>query len=89
MAKKSNNLTFEQQKKLLLTPCKTRQELKNWIKYHLSLELPDVTVSRYSDTNPLDVIWEVYRICVLRQNPDNIQELLLPAEDQERLSEWP
>ena len=50
-------LTFEQQKKLLLTPCKTRQELKNWIKYHLGLELPDVTVSRYSDTNPLDVIW--------------------------------
>jgi len=72
-------LTFDQQRKLLLTPCNTRQELKNWIKYHLSLELPDVTVSRYSDTNPLDVIWEVYRICVLKQNPDNIQELLFVA----------
>lgn len=72
-------LTFEQKKKLLLTPCKTRQELKNWIKYHLSLELPDITVSRYSDTNPLDVIYEVYRICVLQQNPDNIQELLFVA----------
>lgn len=72
-------LTFEQQKKLLLTPCKTRQELKNWIKYHLGLELPDVTVSRYSDTNPLDVIWEVYEICVLRNNPDNIIELLYVA----------
>lgn len=76
---KGPNLTFNQRKKLLLTPCKTRQELKNWIKYHLELELPDVTVSRYSDTNPLDVIWEVYRICVLRQNPDNIQELLFVA----------
>ena len=72
-------MTFEQQKKLLLTPCKTRQEVKIWIKYHLGLELPDVTVSRYSDTNPLDVIWEVYRICVLVQNPDNIQELLFVA----------
>jgi phage terminase large subunit len=76
-------LTFEQQQKLLLTPCKTRQELKNWIRYHLGpsgiTELPDVTVSRYSDTNPLDVIWEVYRICVLRQNPENIQELLFVA----------
>jgi phage terminase large subunit len=76
---KLKQLTFEQQKKLLLTPCNTRQELKNWIKYHLSLELPDVTVSRYSDTNPLDVIWDVYKICVLRQNPDNIQELLYVA----------
>lgn len=72
-------LTFEQQRKILLTPCQTRQELKNWIKYHLNLELPDVTVSRYSDTNPLDVVWEVYRICVLKMNPDNIQELLFVA----------
>lgn len=76
---KKPKLTFDQQRKILLTPCQTRQELKNWIKYHLDLELPDVTVSRYSDTNPLDVIWEVYRICVLRQNPDNIQELLYVA----------
>src|ERR1017187_1777156 len=72
-------LTFDQQRKILLTPCQTRQELKNWIKYHLALELPDVTVSRYSDTNPLNVVWEVYRICVLKQNPDNIQELLFVA----------
>jgi phage terminase large subunit len=78
MAKKTP-LTIEQQQKLLLTPCKNRQELKNWIKYHLDLELPDVTVSRYSDTNPLDVIYEVYRICVLKNNPDNIQELLFVA----------
>ena len=81
MSKKSSKptLTFEQKRKLLLTPCYTKQELKNWIKYHLGLELPDVTVSRYSDTNPLDVIWEVYRICVLVQNPDNVQELLFVA----------
>src|SRR5277367_6630367 len=79
MAKPTNNLTFEQQKKLLLTPCKDRQAVKNWIKYHLGLSLPDVTVSRYSDTNPLDVIWQVYSICVLKQNPDNIQELLFVA----------
>src|ERR1017187_10214739 len=79
MSKISTNKTFDQQKKMLLTPCRNRNEVKNWIKYHLSLELPDVTVSRYSDTNPLDVIWEVYRICVLQQNPDNIQELLFVA----------
>jgi len=82
-SKTNSTLTFDQQRKLLLTPCRSRQELKNWIKYHLGpsgiTELPDVTVSRYSDTNPLDVIWEVYRICVLQQNPDNVQELLFVA----------
>lgn len=76
---KAAKLTFEQQQKLLLTPCKNRLELSNWIKYHLGLWLPDVTVSRFSDTNPLDIIWEIYRICVLKQNPDNIQELLYVA----------
>lgn len=69
----------ERETKLLLKPCKTRDELKAWIKYFLALELPDVTVSRYSDTNPLDVIWEVYNICVNRHNPENIQELLFVA----------
>lgn len=72
-------LTREQETKLLLKSCKTRDELKAWIKYFLFLELPDVTVSRYSDTNPLNVIWEVYDICVNKNNPDKIQELLFVA----------
>src|ERR1017187_7095552 len=83
MAKPVSKLTFEQQKKLLLTPCRSRQEVKNWIRYHLGpsgiTELPDVTVSRFSDTNPLDVIWEVYRICVLKNNPNDIKDLLFVA----------
>lgn len=72
-------LSREKETKLLLKPCRTRDELKAWIKYFLALELPDVTVSRFSDTNPLDVIWEVYNICVNRANPTNIQELLFVA----------
>lgn len=72
-------ITPEQERKLLLTPCKTREELKAWIKYFLNLELPDITVSRYSDTNPLNVIWEVYDICVNRNNPEKIKELLFVA----------
>lgn len=77
--KKAPTITIEQERKLLLKPCRTRDELKAWIKYFLNLELPDVTVSRYSDTNPLDVIWEVYDICVNANNPENIKELLFVA----------
>lgn len=76
---KKGTLTFEQREKMFLTPCKTRDELQKWIRFHLGLHLPDVTVSRYADTNPLEIIWEVYKICVLRQNPENIQELLYVA----------
>lgn len=86
MAKKTKNpnnnttgLTIEQRTKLLLTPCKSRLECKNWIKYHLGMDLPDCTVSRYADTNPLDAVWEIYDICVNNNNPKNVQELLFVA----------
>ena len=80
MAKtKIKQRTVEQERQIFLTPCKNRGEVKAWIKHFLALELPDVTVSRYSDTNPLDVIYEVYSICVLGQNPKSIKELLFVA----------
>lgn len=79
MAVKKKPATREDKINLLLKPCKTREELKKWIKHFLNLQLPDVNVSRYSDTNPLDVIWEVYDICVNKNNPHNIQDLLYVA----------
>ena len=77
--KKPKGVTIEQERKIFLKPCKTRDELKAWIKHFLLLELPDVTVSRFSDTNPLDVIWKVYDICVNKNNPEQIKELLYVA----------
>lgn len=83
MAKKKKKgiqaLPFAQRKKLLLKPCKTKEEFVKWIKVHLGLHLPDTTVSRYADTNPLDAIWEIYKITVLQDNPEDINELLLVA----------
>lgn len=75
----NKKLSLEQETKLFLKPCKTKKELAAWIKRYLKLHLPDFTVSRYSDTNPLQVIWEVYDICVNRNNPDKVQELLYVA----------
>jgi hypothetical protein len=72
-------LTMAQRKAMLLTPCKTKDELKRWIQYHLGLHLPDQTVSRYADTNPYDIIWELYEICVLKNNPLNVEEILCVA----------
>lgn len=77
--KKKSGLTYEQRMNMLLTPCKTREELNAWIKYHLGLHLPDKTVSRYADSNPFDIIWELYQITVLKRNPENIEEILCVA----------
>lgn len=72
-------LTYEQRKKLLLTPCKTKKEVQQWIRYFLNLDLPDTTVSRHATINPLDVVWQIYDICVNKNNPNNYQEILYVA----------
>ena len=84
MAKKSSTkpntaLSMEKRKELLLTPCKTKAELKNWIIYHTGFDMPDHTVSRSADTDPLDAIWQIYDICVNRNNPEKSEELLYVA----------
>jgi radical SAM protein with 4Fe4S-binding SPASM domain len=75
----NKTLSMKQRIKALFTPCKTKQELKNWIRYHLNLDLPDTTVSRYADSNPLEAVWQMYDICVNKNNPDLIDELLYVA----------
>jgi hypothetical protein len=72
-------LSRDQLQAMLLTPCKTEQQLKNFIHYFFELKLPDVRVSRYADTDPFHMIWELYNICVNKVNPENIQELLYVA----------
>lgn len=72
-------LTPVQLEKMFLTACKSEKELQNFIKYFLELELPDCRVSRYADTDPFHAVWDVYDICVNKNNPNNIQELLYVA----------
>jgi hypothetical protein len=72
-------IPLKTRKKLFFKKCETKQELAKFIQVFFGLYLPDVTVSRYADTNPLDIIWEVYNICVNKSNPDNIEELLYVA----------
>jgi hypothetical protein len=82
VTKKDINLEkipLKTRKKLFFNKCKTKEELAKFIQVFFGLYLPDVTVSRYADTNPLDIIWEVYDICVNKNNPLEIEELLYVA----------
>ena len=72
-------LSLEQRKKLFFKKCQTREELSKFIQLFFGLYLPDCTVSRFADTNPLEIIWQVYDICVNKNNPENIEELLYVA----------
>lgn len=70
---------FQKKLKVFLKPCKTRAELYKFIQYFFGLSLPDCTVSRYADTNPFEVIWAIYDICVNKNNPDHHKEILCVA----------
>jgi len=74
-----DSLPLEQRKKLFFKKCKSKEELSKFIQLFFGLHLPDQTVSRFADTNPLNIIWEVYNICVNKDNPENIEELLYVA----------
>jgi hypothetical protein len=44
----------------LLAPCKTKEELNQWIQTFLNISFPNFTVDENSTSNPLDFIWDVY-----------------------------
>ena len=79
MPKSKTKISLKQREKMLLTPCKTREEFMKWVRYHFKFWLPDQTVSRYADTNPFDAAWEIYDICVNKNNPEKVEELLYVA----------
>jgi intein/homing endonuclease len=47
-------------RRALFTPCGTREHLQDWIRTFLDLDLPDCTVDPESNSNPIDLIWELY-----------------------------
>ncbi len=72
-------IPLEKRKKLFFKKCKSKEELSKFIQVFMGMHLPDQTVSRFADTNPLNIIWEVYDITVNKHNPEGIEELLYVA----------
>jgi len=49
---------------LMLRPCRTREELRNWLITFLGIDLPDSIVDPASTCTPLDMAWMVYSNCL-------------------------
>lgn len=50
-----------QERKMLFTPCFSKEHFQNWIRHFLKIDLPDCTVvTDESNSNPLDAAWEYY-----------------------------
>lgn len=48
---------------LLLKRLTSREQLRLWLITYLGVDLADCTVSRFSTSNPLDMVWDIYQIC--------------------------
>jgi hypothetical protein len=51
----------EEIKSFLFSPCDSREELLNWIRFFLGFYPLDVRVSRYATSTPADMVWELYQ----------------------------
>jgi len=63
-------LTDEELKELLVTPCRSKKEVRNWMKTFLKIDLPDTTIDPESTSNPLDMVWKVYQTAVFYDEMD-------------------
>jgi hypothetical protein len=58
----SEAITTEQEnlRKAMLVPCESKEDLHDWIRVYLGLDLPDCIVDADSTTSPMDAIWTIY-----------------------------
>jgi hypothetical protein len=47
-------------RKLVLTPCSSKEGLRQWCRFYLKLDFPDQRIDADSTGSPLDSMWEVY-----------------------------
>jgi intein/homing endonuclease len=63
-------------RQLLFAPCKTRQELHDWIEFFLDLDLPGVQVDEDSNSSPLDMVWDCYTHQIHGCEDKNVSRIL-------------
>lgn len=66
------------ERQLLFTPCKTKEELGDWIDHMLGYRLPDCIVDVDSNSSPLDLVWEIYHEALYVNSP-NFEKILAYA----------
>jgi hypothetical protein len=53
----------------LFVPCTTKEQLHRWIMVYLGLDLPNYTIDPDSNSNPMDLVWEIYDAGMKRGKP--------------------
>lgn len=62
-------LTTQERMAILFEPCTSKEELYEFVKYFLKIDLPNATVDEDSTSNPLEFIWSVYHTMLTNVGP--------------------
>ena len=65
-----DKMSLQMKRKLLFTPCETKEALQNWIRQFLGYDLPDCTVDPSSNSSPMALVWEIYEKALKNDDPD-------------------
>jgi hypothetical protein len=57
-------------RRILFTPCVTREGLAVWLRRFLGIDLPDTIVDPASNSTPMDLVWELYSKALANNDPD-------------------
>lgn len=57
-------------KELLMKKLTSKEDLRLWLIYFLKVDLAGCIVSRFSDSSPLDMVWDIYSFCAKEVNDD-------------------
>lgn len=60
------------EKILLIQKLQDREQVRLWLIKYLGVDLANCTVSRFSTSNPLDMVWDVYSFCANNSNEEPI-----------------
>jgi hypothetical protein len=63
-------------RQLLFEPCKTREELHDWVEFFLDLDLPGTQVDEDSNSSPLDMVWDCYTHQIHGCADENVSRVL-------------
>jgi hypothetical protein len=72
-----NNET-QLRRKMLLTPCASKDGLRRWFRFYLGLDFPDTLIDDTSTGSPMDVFWRVYNAGVTC-DPDFTRRVMMYA----------
>ena len=77
----SDLTNLQKRRRVLFSPCATKEDLWRWVKVFLGIDLPNTSVDPESNSSPMDLLWELYQVQMKGGDPEFREILYYAARD--------